>query len=56
MVSMKLKRWRTAGAAVALLSLGGCYAHTHGGHGDYYGERGRHGEWGERGERGERGH
>lgn len=38
MISMKLKLWRTAGAAAALVGLAGCYAHGHGGYG--YGEGG----------------
>lgn len=43
MVSMKLKRWRTIGAAVALIGVTGCVApgHYYGGHqGRYYGGHG----------------
>lgn len=55
MIPMKLKRWRTIGAAVALVGVSGCYAHGYGGYHGGYGEGGYHGERGERGERGEGG-
>lgn len=53
MISMKLKLWRTAGAAADPVGLAGCTAHGHGRYG--YGEGGSYGERGERGERRERG-
>ena len=43
MISMKLKHWRTVGAAAALVAVSGCYAHGAGGYGGYS-QGGYHGE------------
>jgi hypothetical protein len=58
MISWKLKKWRTIGAAAALAGAAACAPTYYGERGSYWGERGwsgERGEWGERGERGERG-